>query len=342
NQTVNLKYTDRENGQYGFEIEVNKEFDILNNKGQTVFITREGYTFLGWATKDVIDANLTAEQFKQALAATQESDPQYAHRKHVFKGDGTDALVAADNLSDPNSDTNTLYAMWDINRYKVDVVKILPKTNETYTNAYEFTFDYTIEYPTGYTPVTGVDAVSTNGNKVSVNAKNTIENIPHGSKITVTERLTTAEAEVFNVTYNIVTIDPVVAEHDGDLAGTIKITNTFKAGKIKITKALSSGSATDEQFMFRITGGTLANPLTVTVKAGNSVTVAELQPGTYKVTEVTAWSWRYDLDTTATGNTVERSVVIDGGETEEVTFTNKRNDKNWLYGENAIDNAYGN
>jgi hypothetical protein len=140
----------------------------------------------------------------------------------------------------------------------------------------------------------------------------------------------------------VIEINPVIAEHDGDLAGTIKITNTFKSGKIKITKALSSGSATNEQFMFRITGGTLANPLTVTVKAGNSVTVAELQPGTYKVTEVTAWSWRYDLDTAVTGNTVERSVVIDGGETEKVTFTNKRNDKNWLYGENAKDNAYGN
>lgn len=290
-------------------------------------VTNPNHKMLGWAFDKTIT---TQAAYDAAKAAGEAFDPE--------------TLVAADNLDRTtlNNHNNTLYAVWDINRYKVDVEKILPQTNSTYTNAYEFTFDYTIEYPTGYNRVTGVDAVSTNGNKVSVNAKNTIENIPHGSKITVTERLTTAEAAVFNVTYNIITIDPVVAEHDGDLAGTIKITNTFKSGKIKITKALSSGSATDEQFMFRITGGTLANPLTVTVKAGKSVTVAELQPGTYKVTELTDWSWRYDLDTTVTGNTVERSVVIDGGETEEVTFTNKRNDKNWLYGENAKDNAYGN
>ena len=286
---------------------VNEAIDILTGS----IVTREGYTFKGWSLER------DGEKFLN----------------------GGETNYAADNLTSTptgNDPSNTLYAIWEINRYKVDVVKVLENfgISDTYDNDYKFTFDYTITYPTDYTPVTG-DAASTTGAKVSVNTKYTIENIPHGSSLTVTETLTTAEGNVFTVSYTNNVINSVTAENDGDLAAIVTITNTRKLGKITISKSLSEGTATNERFIFQITGENLTNPIIVTLEAGQSITVAELQPGTYKVTELTAWSWRYD----AVGNT-EISVTITGGDTKTAAFTNIRNTENWLYGETYKDNAF--
>ncbi len=318
------KYTD---DQYGFAIEINKEFSILKNED---YLTRTGYKFLGWA----FDKNMSAETFKSTLAT--ETAQGYSGNRTVFAG-GEDG-VAADDLDTPNSSINTLYAIWEINRYDVDVVKVLENkgVTDTYTDDYKFTFDYDIEYPAGYTAIS-TDAKDTTGAKVSANEKYTIENIPHGSKLTVTERLTTAEGKVFTVTYTNNVIASVTAEKDGDLAATVTITNTRKDVDLYIRKFVDLDKDAEKTFKFNVTvtngtyggtspvtvtsakTGTTATPTKITVPYGSTVTVSEVKTDTYETYNGTSYSVADIFDTTGAADWTVTA-------TEEQThdFTNVR------------------
>ena len=65
----------------------------------------------------------------------------------------------------------------------------------------------------------------------------------------------------------------------------------------------------------------------------------ELEAGNYRVTELTSWSWRYDVNDPETG---VDDVTVVSGETAQAPFTNVRNAMNWLHGENNADNVFGN
>lgn len=74
----------------------------------------------------------------------------------------------------------------------------------------------------------------------------------------------------------------------------------------------------------------------VVINGNRSVTIKGLKIGTYTVTEVTSWSWRYTPD----GNGKE--ITLKPGEPNTVTFTNSRVKFKWLGGDDYKPNIFGN
>ena len=103
----------------------------------------------------------------------------------------------------------------------------------------------------------------------------------------------------------------------------------------------------NQTFLFKITGDTV--DLTITVHGESEVVVSGLKIGTtYTVTEITDWSWRYELDNwsfaengnvTASGE--ENGAVVTLGNTDnEITFKNVRENDQWLDGDSYIVNIF--
>lgn len=93
-----------------------------------------------------------------------------------------------------------------------------------------------------------------------------------------------------------------------------------------------------QTFLFTVRG-TDANTrdveLTVTVHGNGKTTVADLPVGSYTVTEMTDWSWRY----TPTGGAAQ--TVTAGAEGAELTFANGRTEEKWLDGGAFAVNLFG-
>ncbi len=138
----------------------------------------------------------------------------------------------------------------------------------------------------------------------------------------------------------------VIAEGSNKLT----VTNTRVTGDLTITKNVADANsssttksgASNEKFIFRIekltaqngSVDTTFNPIYVTMTANKTVTVKNLKAGWYTVIEVTDWSWRYNCADP------DSSVHVTGGQAAAVEFTNSLNNKNWLHGENSIDNTF--
>lgn len=72
--------------------------------------------------------------------------------------------------------------------------------------------------------------------------------------------------------------------------------------------------------------------VTVAVHGNGSVTLTELPKGSYRITEVQSWSWRY---------TPEGSKDISAVESENaVNFRNTRTNDTWLNGGAWCDNSF--
>ena len=97
-----------------------------------------------------------------------------------------------------------------------------------------------------------------------------------------------------------------------------------------------TGEKESQSTIFRITGGPDGNYSQDIVVCGNSqVTITGLKVGTYKVTEMTGWSWRYTPDA------AEKEVIL----TEAgaiVEFKNRRDAIQWLNGGTYKDNGFSN
>lgn len=92
----------------------------------------------------------------------------------------------------------------------------------------------------------------------------------------------------------------------------------------------------DQSFIFNVTGGEIAQNIKVTVQENGSVTIVGLPVGSYTVTEVTSWSWRYNPDSQ------EKTVNVQGGPDNTVTFHNTRTAHKWLSGDNyAVNHVTG-
>lgn len=89
-----------------------------------------------------------------------------------------------------------------------------------------------------------------------------------------------------------------------------------------------------QSFIFHVTGE--GKDMYVTVQGNGSVTIKGLTVGTYKVEEVTSWSWRYKPDKGS------QDVEVKGGQPNEVTFNNSRTNGSWLSGDSfAINRTDG-
>ena len=118
---------------------------------------------------------------------------------------------------------------------------------------------------------------------------------------------------------------------------TIPFVNTLiipGPGYLVITE---TGGSPNESFLYRITDEN-GNELIVSVKGGGS-TVVECPQGTYTIEEITDWAWRYEDGVCKGSKSVD--VTIDAPkQAAHADFTNKRNSKVWLGGENSENNRF--
>ena len=93
----------------------------------------------------------------------------------------------------------------------------------------------------------------------------------------------------------------------------------------------------NQSFVFKVTkdGGSTFS-MDVVIQGNSSVTIKDLEPGTYTVTEETGWSWRYTPN--ANGKKVEPKNAENGVVT--VTFENTRPKNKWLNGSTWCENRW--
>ena len=94
----------------------------------------------------------------------------------------------------------------------------------------------------------------------------------------------------------------------------------------------------NQSFVFKVTkDDDPAFSMDVVIQGNSSVTIKDLKPGTYTVTEETGWSWRYTPN--ANGKKVEPKNAENGVVT--VTFDNERKNDKWLNGGAWCKNLWG-
>ena len=108
----------------------------------------------------------------------------------------------------------------------------------------------------------------------------------------------------------------------------------WNVADLTITKTGAKDIDKNQSFIFHVTGE--GKDMYVTVQGNGSVTIKGLTVGTYKVEEVTSWSWRYEPDQGS------KNVEVKGGQPNEVTFNNSRTNGSWLSGDSyAINSVRG-
>lgn len=133
---------------------------------------------------------------------------------------------------------------------------------------------------------------------------------------------------------------------------TITVNYTYALTSITITKKGYSGNETvdaSQTFLFKITGND-GTDITITVHGDESVTVNGLTVGAeYTVTEITDWSWRYNLDTITTDigtadvdNNSAYIIPTADPKSNTTVFTNKRVSPYWLDGYSWKNNIFEN
>ncbi len=154
-------------------------------------------------------------------------------------------------------------------------------------------------------------------------------------------------SSVLSHTNGIYTINSVVPSM------MITITNSIRHADLIIAKNLSSGINPEQDFVFVITSPDRPEfNLEVVVPAGRftngiaEIAVNRLLLGRYTVTEITDWTWRYDVtDITAqkdSGYTksdtqITFSLTKNG---EKITFINEKTNDKWLGGEDYCENWF--
>ena len=107
----------------------------------------------------------------------------------------------------------------------------------------------------------------------------------------------------------------------------------YDVSVLTITKTGCQDIDANQSFIFHVTGED--KDMYVTVQGNGSVTINKLKVGSYKVEEVTSWSWRYTPDK------AEQTVNVKGGQENKVTFENDRTNDSWLSGDNYAINRVG-
>ncbi len=106
---------------------------------------------------------------------------------------------------------------------------------------------------------------------------------------------------------------------------------------LKITKTGAETVDENQAFIFSVVGSddnTKNVNLTVSVQGNGSVTIDSLPLGSYKVTELADWSWRYEPK-----DGTERNLVLEAG-VNEITFVNERKNDKWLDGDAVAENHF--
>lgn len=105
------------------------------------------------------------------------------------------------------------------------------------------------------------------------------------------------------------------------------------AADLTITKTGWETIDENQSFIFKVVGGGFEKK--VVINGNGSVTIKGLKIGTYTITEVTDWSWRYTPDE------IGKTITLQPAQTNEVTFANTRAKDKWLGGDAYSQNKFG-
>lgn len=132
---------------------------------------------------------------------------------------------------------------------------------------------------------------------------------------------------------------------------TFAFTNVYELayGDLKVGKSgidyRDDNEDTLQSTVFRVTGTSDSGvpvDVEITIVGNDSKIIRQLPVGTYTVTEVTDWSWRYEVSSSSggvtsgdggSGSAEVKVTVSDSGSLPTVTFVNERNDNKWLSGD---------
>lgn len=174
--------------------------------------------------------------------------------------------------------------------------------------------------------------------------------IPENYEVTVTE--TTPDEQTLGYKHVKTTLNNVVRYSVTQT--TVKreqkafaFVNTYKPlyGSIEIIKSGISeldhdGTTEQQSCVFHIEGTTTGTnekiSMNVVIVGNGSKTIAHVPVGNYTVTELTGWTWRYELDGS---NNI--AVEVKGDDKPKAEFNNKRNEDKWLSGDNYVRNWWG-
>ena len=109
----------------------------------------------------------------------------------------------------------------------------------------------------------------------------------------------------------------------------------YDVADLTITKQGWQGIDEGQSFIFDVTGPN-GYSKRVVINGNGSVTIKGLKIGTYTVTEVTNWSWRYTADSSS------QSIELKPAMSNTVNFTNTRSNHKWLGGDAYSKNIFGN
>lgn len=109
----------------------------------------------------------------------------------------------------------------------------------------------------------------------------------------------------------------------------------YDVADLTITKQGWEGIDEGQSFIFDVTGPN-GYSKRVVVNGNGSVIIKGLKIGTYTVTEVTNWSWRYAADSSS------QSIELKPAMSNTVNFTNTRSNHKWLGGDAYSQNIFGN
>ena len=121
----------------------------------------------------------------------------------------------------------------------------------------------------------------------------------------------------------------------------------------KVVDENNTGSDENQTFLFRIVGtpddGGAKIDMTIAIVGAGSVTIEHLPVGTYTITEITDWSWRYDTVKAADDSNAQATVsnvIVMELKDPELTYTckfiNTRTEEKWLSGDSILRNWWGN
>ncbi len=120
-------------------------------------------------------------------------------------------------------------------------------------------------------------------------------------------------------------------EITGDTDVGFTITNTRLTPDLTITKTVTDEADCARVFLFKVTGVNDFEQI-ICIVGNGSVTLKDMLFGKYNVTELTDWSYDYDI----VGDASREADLTTGDKT--VTFANKADDTNWLRAEAYADN----
>ena len=218
-------------------------------------------------------------------------------------------------------------------------------TVDVYGNDTSTTYDYTI---TGAGIETSITGYIVDGGTLTLKDGQTatIADVPAGA-YTVTE---VKDAENPDYRTYVGTVDETeeyVASGNLQPGGTdtVAFTNVYKRHLADLTiqkegsnETLDSGAT----YIFKVEGQGIS--MEVCVQDNTSVTIKDLPVGTYTVTEVTGWSWRYDSYSSVglnDQNQITLQVQDKDSASNTVTITNNRTDSLWLDGYAWAVNLFG-